>query len=119
VDVISNPVLWLAVLLLTVSGVAFSYVKYVFGKQGWAVVHKKYPNFDEERIDRLTNWYIVHGSVILLLSAIPGIDTLVTITAGAVGIRPIAFVVWVMLAKFARFSLLAVLFTGIITPFQG
>ena len=106
-------------LLLTVVGVAFSYVKYEFGKEGWEAILKKHPHFEQDRIDRVTGLYGEHGSVVLLLSAIPGVDTLVTIAAGAVGVRRVPFVIWVTVAKLARFSLLAILFIVISSPLRG
>jgi membrane protein YqaA with SNARE-associated domain len=112
-DTLANPVLWLTVLLLTVAGVAFSYLKYEFGKGGWAVVLEKYPHFGQERVDRVTRLYGQHGSLVLLSTAIPGIDTLVTVGAGAVGVGRGPFLIWVTIAKLARFSILAVLFAGL------
>ncbi len=113
-DILQNPVLWLVVLLLTVSGVAFSYVKYEFGKEGWEAILKRHPGFGQERVDRVTNMYDRHGSVVLLASAIPGIDTLVTVAAGAVGVKKGPFLIWVTIAKMARFSLLALLLVLIV-----
>lgn len=109
-DLLQNPVLWLVVLLLTVSGVAFSFVKYEFGKEGWEAILEKHPGFGQERIDRVTNMYDRHGSIVLLATAIPGIYTLVTVAAGAVGVRKGPFLLWVFVAKSFRFSLLAILF---------
>ena len=116
---LANPVLWLAVVLLTVLGVAFSYMKYEFGKEGWEVIVKKHPHFEQERIDKITGLYEAHGSIILLLSAIPGVDTLVTVAAGAVGIKRVPFVIWVAIAKLGRFSLLAIFFIVLSNPLRG
>jgi len=116
---LANPALWFVVCLLTVLGVAFSYMKYEFGKEGWEVILKKHPHFEQERIDKITGLYGAHGSIILLLSAIPGVDTLVTVAAGAVGIKRMPFVIWVTIAKLARFSLLAILFVAISSPLRG
>lgn len=116
---LANPVLWLVVLLLTAAGVAFSYLKYELGKEGWEAILKKHPHFEQGRIDRVTGMYGEHGSVVLLLSAIPGVDTLVTVAAGAVGVKRVPFVIWVVIAKLARFSLLAILFIVISSPLRG
>ena len=116
---LANPVLWFVVLLLTVVGVAFSYLKYEFGKGGWEAILKKHPHFEQDRIDKVTGMYDAHGSVVLLLSAIPGVDTLVTVAAGAVGVRRVPFVLWVAIAKFARFSLLAIIVVVISSPLRG
>jgi membrane protein YqaA with SNARE-associated domain len=117
-DLIQNPVLWLVVLLLTVSGVAFSFVKYEFGKEGWEAILKRHPGFGQERIDRVTNMYDRHGSIVLLATAIPGVDTLVTVAAGAVGVRKGPFLLWVFVAKTVRFSLLALLLVIVVEGFR-
>ncbi|MFN2190027.1 MAG: hypothetical protein ACK2T3_14780 [Candidatus Promineifilaceae bacterium] len=107
-----NPVLWSAVIILTLLGVGFSFLKYEFGKQGWRAIEKKYPQIEEDRFDQALGWYKRRGSITLLLSAVPGLDTLVTIAAGAAGIGAIVFVIWVSIAKFVRFTLLALIFVG-------
>jgi membrane protein YqaA with SNARE-associated domain len=112
-DILLNPVLWIAVLVLTLLGVAFSYVKYEFGKRGWGAISDRYPYFEEERIVRISNWYRNHGSIVLLGSAIPGMDTLVAVSAGALGISGTVFLLWVTVAKLARFTFLALTFAGL------
>ena len=109
-----NPILWAAVIVLTLLGVGFSFMKYEFGKQGWEVIEKKHPHIDEERFKNVMGWYREHGSITLLLSAVPGIDTVVTIAAGAAGIGAPVFIFWVFIAKFVRFTLLALIFVGLI-----
>ena len=104
-----SPWLWALVLLLTVSSLAFSFVKYEVGKEGWDAIIEKHPDLDRERFDRVTDLFDRHGSVVLLGSAIPGLDTVVTLTAGAVGVKKGTFIFWVFVAKFARFTLLAFL----------
>jgi membrane protein YqaA with SNARE-associated domain len=119
VELLEHPVLWLFVLILTASGVAFSFAKYEFGKEGWEAILERHPGFGQERVARVTGLYDRHGSIVLLASAIPGIDTLVTVAAGAVGVRKGSFLIWVTVAKMARFSLLALLLVLIVDGIRG
>ena len=113
-ELLLHPVLWLFVLILAASGVAFSYAKYEFGKEGWEAVLERHPGFGQERVDRVTRMYDRHGSIVLLASAIPGSDTIVTVTAGAVGVGKGPFLLWVTIAKFARFFLIALLLVVVV-----
>lgn len=88
------------------AGVAFSYLKYEFGKEGWEAILRKHPNFGEDRVNRVTTMYDGHGSIVLLGSAIPGVDTLVTGAAGAIGIRKGPFLIWVFIVKLHDFPCL-------------
>ena len=109
--------LWVIVLLLTVSGTAFSFAKYELGKKGMDAILESHPNFGKERLDTVARLFDRHGSVTLLLAGIPGIDTIVTTTAGAVGVAKGKFILWVTLGKLARFWLLAVIVVGVTERF--
>ena len=109
-----DPWTWLIVILLTLSGTAFSLVKYTLGKNGIDAILDRFPKLGRERLERVAGLYERHGSVVLLFSGIPGLDTIVTTVAGAVGVNRTAVIFWVTIAKLIRFWLIAVVLTGAI-----
>ena len=82
-NLLLEPWVWLIVIILTLLGTAFSLVKYTVGKDGMDEILDRYPQLGRERLERIAGMYDRHGSVILLGSAIPGVDTL-----GSVRIDP-------------------------------
>ena len=109
--------LWAIVLLLTVSGTVFSFAKYELGKKGMDAILESHPNLGKERLERIARLFDRHGSITLMLAGIPGIDTIVTTTAGAVGVAKGKFIFWVTLGKLARFWLLAVIAVSVTERF--
>jgi membrane protein YqaA with SNARE-associated domain len=112
VHLLTNPAAWLAVLSFTVFGVAINVGSYHVGQRGGAAVRKRFSNISAERWEQVEGWYNRWGSWLLVLSAVPGLGTLLTAGAGMVGIRFLPFLLWVSSSKLVRNWLLALLFYG-------
>lgn len=104
--------IWPLVLLLTLSGAAFSYVKYQAGSVGIDEILKRYPNLSRDRLEQVDGLFDRHGSIVLFLTGIPVLDTIVSLVAGASKVKRGTFILWVSVAKLLRWSLLAVILSG-------
>lgn len=111
-NLLLEPWIWLLIILLTLLGTAFSLAKYTVGKNGMDEILDRFPKLGRERLERIAGLYDRHGSIILLGAAIPGLDTLVTTVAGAVGVKRTTFILWVTIAKLFRFWFIALVLTG-------
>ena len=107
-----NPRAWLAVLGLSVVGIAISSGAYGAGRRGKSAVRERFSQISDERWDQVQGWYDRWGSGLLLLSAVPGLATLLTVGAGMFGIGLIPFLFWVSISKVARNWLIALLLYG-------
>jgi len=111
-NLLLEPWIWLLIIILTLSGTAFSLFKYTVGKGGTEAILDRFPQIGRERLDRCAELYERHGPIILLLTGVPGLDTIVCTVAGAVGVKRTTFIFWVMIAKLVRSWLIAVVLTG-------
>ena len=114
-----EPWVWFLIILLTVLGTAFSFLKYTVGRDGTEAILERYPQVGKDRLDRATGLFERHGSVILLFAAVPGLDTIVCAVAGAVDVGRVKFILWVTIAKLVRFWLLALILTGAVDLVSG
>ena len=117
-DFLLSPSTWAIVILLSAAGTVYSYVKYLAGDEGLDEILERYPKPSQERLERAAELFDRHGTIILLLTGIPGLDTIVALTAGAAVIKKVTFIVWVAFAKTVRFWLLAVIITGALGLFR-
>ena len=104
---------WLVVILLSGLGVVGNLTLYKLGKEGLEAVVSRFPRIDPARWERAGELFETRGSWILLLSCLPGLGLLLSTAAGAVGIRLLAFVLWVGAAKVARNWLLLIVLVHI------
>ncbi len=111
-DLPTNPRAWLAVLGLSVVGIAIAYGGYGVGRHGKAAVRERFSSIDDERWAQVEGWYERWGSGLLLVSALPGLATVLAVGAGMFGIKPIPFLLWVSLSKLARNWLIVLLLYG-------
>ena len=109
-----EPRIWVLIIILTLLGTTFSLAKYSVGNNGFDAILDRFPILGRERLERFGELYDQHGSMVLLLAAIPGIDTIVSTVAGAIGINRTTFILWITTAKLIRFWLIALVLTGAI-----
>jgi membrane protein YqaA with SNARE-associated domain len=100
------------VLSFTVFGVAINVGSYHAGQRGGRAVRERFSSIPVERWEQVDGWYERWGSGLLVLSAVPGLGTLLTAGAGVAGIRFLPFLLWVSSSKLVRNWLLALLFYG-------
>ena len=107
-----SPSVWAIVLLLSTAGVFFIFAKYEAGNERLDEILERYPKMSRKRIEQGIDLFDRHGSIILLLTGIPGLDTVVALAAGASDVKKSTFIIWVAHAKTGLFWLLALLVTG-------
>lgn len=118
-DLLLEPQAWLVVILLTILGTAGNLALYELGKQGTKAVFQRFPRIRTERWEKVGRLYEQYGARVLALSAVPVLGSLVTTAAGAFGIKRLAFLFWVILAKLLRNWLLAVILYELYYHFTG
>lgn len=108
-NLLTNPLVWLLVLVLSVAGVGTALVPYYVGKRGIEAVVARFPRLEEERLRRVDGLYREHGSGLLFFSFIPMLGVLLTAGAGIVGVEISTFVIWVLVGRTLRNSIFLVL----------
>jgi len=115
-----DPGPWLLVIIVSVLGVLGNLALYYLGRGGTEAVFERFPQLEGERWERIGAYYQRYGARVLILSAIPGLGTVLTTGAGAFNIKRNAFLVWVFLAKLLRNWLIILLFSaGFQSLFSG
>ena len=108
-NLLTNPLVWLLVLVLSVAGVGSAALPYYLGKRGVEAVVERFPNLGEERLRRVEQLYGEHGSALLFFSFVPMLGLLLSAGAGIVGVQRSSFVIWVLIGRIVRNSILLVL----------
>jgi membrane protein YqaA with SNARE-associated domain len=111
-----TPSLWLLVGVVSVLGALGNLALYYLGQRGSAAVFERFPGLEGERWERIGAYYQRFGPKLLVLSAVPGLGTLLTTGAGAFNVERYAFLFWVVVGKALR-NWLIVLF--VIFGFRG
>ena len=101
--------IWGAVALISVLGVGSALIPYYVGKRGMEAVLTRFPRLGEERLKRVKVLYGEHGSGLLFFSFVPMLGVLLTAGAGVVGVQISTFVLWVLVGRILRNTLLLVL----------
>ena len=104
-----EPTTWLLVVGLSLLGVMGNLALYRLGKGGIEAVHARFPQLKPEQWGRAQELYEKRGSWILVISGIPVMGLILTTSAGAFGVRIVAFVIWVMIGKLLRNWLLVII----------
>jgi membrane protein YqaA with SNARE-associated domain len=107
---LTDPALWLVVLIASLLGALGNLALYYLGQRGTEAVLQRFPRIEGRRWKRIGTFYQRFGAKLLILSAIPGLGSLLTTGAGAFGIKRNAFLFWVILAKGMRNWVLLLLF---------
>lgn len=111
-DLLVSPLAWAVVLVLTAIGVAGSLPTYLIGQKGMPAIRERFPNVPKERWQQLERWFERWGSLLLLLTVLPGFGTVIPPAAGANGVRLPLFILVVALAKLIRFWVIVLLTFG-------
>ncbi len=111
-SILLSPVTWALLFILTASGVAFSYAKYIAVEAGTDQILKYHQDLNQDHLKKVMELFQRHGSIILLLSAIPGLDTVVALSAGAAHVTKRTFIFWVTIAKLLRWFFVALIVSG-------
>ena len=98
--------------MLSATGTAFSYAKYNAGVAGFDEILERYPKISRDRLKRINGRFDPHGSSVLLLTGIPGLDIFVALPARASGAKKKTFIIWAAIAKLLRWSFLAIVVLG-------
>jgi len=118
-DLLTKPVAWIVVSILAILGTAFSLPTYFIGQQGMPAVRERFPQVQPERWRQLEDLFGRWGSILLLLTAIPGFGTVIPPAAGANNIMLVPFLIWVTIAKLLRYWFLALVVFGSARAFQN
>mgnify|MGYP001554014711 CR=1 FL=1 len=109
---LTDPRAWLAVLGLSVVGIAISTGAYGAGRRGKTEVRERFSQISETRWRQVQGLYDRWGSGLLLLSAVPGLATVLTVGAGMFGIKVLPFLFWVSTSKVTRTWLIVLILYG-------
>jgi membrane protein YqaA with SNARE-associated domain len=118
-DLLANPTAWLAVLAFSIVGIAIKVGSYHAGQRGGSAVRDRFSKIGAERWDQVKDWYDRWGSGLLLMSAIPGLGTLLTAGAGMSGIGFLPLLFWVGISTVTRNWLIVLLLYGGYRRFVG
>ncbi|MGB3715206.1 MAG: hypothetical protein WA996_12320 [Candidatus Promineifilaceae bacterium] len=109
VDVLTNPQIWLLILVLSVLGAFTRLANYYLGQRGKDTIESIYPRIKPETWDRVLLSYKRLGNLPLLVASIPFIGSVLTIGAGMAGVGRNGFLVWVTISKIIRNWILVLL----------
>jgi membrane protein YqaA with SNARE-associated domain len=85
-DVLTNPQMWLLVLVLSILGSFARLANYYAGQRGKDTIESIYPRIKPETWDRVLLSYKRLSYLPLLLASIPIVGTLLTVGAGMAGV---------------------------------
>ncbi|HET6443708.1 MAG TPA: hypothetical protein VFI27_03930 [candidate division Zixibacteria bacterium] len=110
VSVLTDPKIWLVILILSILGAFARLANYYAGQHGRDTIESLYPRIGPDTWDRVLQAYGHLGRLPLLVASIPIIGTLLTVGAGMIGVSRTSFLVWVTLSKVIRNWILVLLF---------
>lgn len=93
---------WLFTIMLTGVGVAIGLGKYYIGRKGIKEIEKHFPRIDNKIIVRAINWLRKMPSIVLVLTAIPIIDTVLSVAAGMGDVKKSKYLIWSFTGKLIR-----------------
>ncbi len=114
---LTDPRLWLLVLLVSAVGLAEKMAIYRAGQRSAKADLSNVPGVTEERRTRLETLFQERGTYILLLASIPGVGAAMAAVAGNVGIASATFAFWVIISLLIRNWLLVILSGQIVSLF--
>ena len=118
---LTDPKLWLMVLIISLVGVLTKLVYYRIGKQGSDAVMEHVPNMTPDKWVGVEERYQVYGSRALLLTSVPGLGSAIAAAAGIMNTRMGTFIILVLISNLIRNWLLVFVFgqTLSILPIGG
>jgi membrane protein YqaA with SNARE-associated domain len=115
VNLLLQPSIWLLILIVSALGTCVTLAYYYLGKQGADAFLERFPKLRHEQWDRVQRLYKEHGSALLFLASLPWIGILFAAVAGAVGIRLVTYLVWVLLGRVVRNWIILMIATGTVS----
>lgn len=107
---LTDPQLWLVVLVISAVGVLTKLAYYSVGRKGKDTVIEHVPKLTPERFEDLNARYERTGPRILLFASVPGVGSALTAIAGVIGIRIATFIFWVAISTLIRNWFLLIVF---------
>ena len=111
---LTNPTLWLIVLIWTAIGVFNKIIYYEAGERSGKVALEKIHGYSQERAARFYAQYDRWGSSLLLFSSIPIFGAVISVLAGVDRLAMFAFVVLVVISLLVRNWLIIIVSSGIV-----
>lgn len=102
VDVLTDPKIWLLILVLSVVGAFARLANYYLGLRGRDTIETIYPRIKPQTWSRVLRFYGKFSTLPLLLASIPFIGTVLTVGAGMAGVSRNGFLFWVIVSKIIR-----------------
>ena len=115
---LTNPSLWLVVLIWTAIGVVNKLVYYEAGERSGKAGLEKVHGYTQERAERFYAHFNRWGSPLLLLASVPVFGSVISVLAGADGVAMFVFVVLVAISNLVRNWLIIILASWIVQLFQ-
>ena len=115
---LTNPTLWIVVLVWTAIGVINKLIYYEAGERSGQAALEKIHGYTEERADRFYSHYDRWGSSLLLLASIPVFGSVISALAGMDGVAMFVFVALVVISSLVRNWLIILLASGLVQSFQ-
>ena len=113
-ELLTNPQLWLLILVLSLVGSFARLPNYYGGLRGKEFIETLYPRIKPETWNRVLDWYRRLGPLPLLIASIPFIGSVLTVAAGMAGIGRIYFLVFIFISKVVRNWLLILIIARVI-----
>jgi membrane protein YqaA with SNARE-associated domain len=102
IDVLTDPQIWLIVLVISILGSLARLANFYAGRRGKEKIETVFTQIKPETWDNVLGAYQRLGPLPLLVASIPFIGTVLTIGAGMAGIGRNSFILWVMSSKVIR-----------------
>ncbi len=117
-DILTNPLAWFLVLLMSGVGVLVHFGQYKIGERGESAIQKHIGDDFADKLQRAKDLINRGGAPAMLLTAVPGLATALALTAGLARIQVLAFILFVFVAKLIRNTLLLLSYAGVMNIFQ-
>ena len=115
---LTDPRLWLVVLIWVAIGVINKLVYYEAGERSGKAALEKIHGYTKERADRFHGYYDRWGSPLLLLSSIPVFGSVISVLAGIEGVAMLVFIILVVISSVVRNWLIILFASGLVQLFQ-
>ena len=109
IDYLTDPKLWLLIIILGIWGAVARLPNYYGGQLGRKKIEEAYPRIKPESWDRAQDFFDRLGPIPLLFASIPLLGSILTIAAGMAGIERLIFLITVTISKIIRNWLLVFL----------
>jgi|LGVE01.1.fsa_nt_gb membrane protein YqaA with SNARE-associated domain len=117
-EILTNSSAWFIVLFLSGVGVLIHFGQYKIGERGESAIQKRIGEGSLDKLERAKDLINRRGAPAMLLTAIPGLASVLAFTAGLARIRILAFILFVLIAKLIRNALLLLSYAGVLDIFQ-